>query len=256
MRCLSVRQPWASLIVANIKDVENRSWEPMAAGRPYRGPLLIHAAMTWSKGAGEWLAEHFPGQGLASRFCRENLARGAIIGQVELTGVQQAHPSPWAEDGQVHWVLANAQVFGQPVPYPGRQGLFIAPEPTDHELFKPHDGRTRAVNLHHEPADVVITRPSMWGNPYRVIHGKTGWRVKPDPEPGLRFVDEAEAMARCLDLYRDHVLASDELMASLGSLRGKRLGCFCKPAPCHGDVLAELADGGEEEREKSFEGVE
>ena len=28
----------------------------------------------------------------------------------------------------------------------------------------------------------------------------------------------------------------------LGELRGKRLACYCAPLPCHGDVLAALAD--------------
>ncbi|MCB2188832.1 MAG: ASCH domain-containing protein [Deltaproteobacteria bacterium] len=41
MKCLSIRQPWASLIVAGMKDVENRSW-----ATKYRGPVLIHAAAT------------------------------------------------------------------------------------------------------------------------------------------------------------------------------------------------------------------
>jgi hypothetical protein len=30
--------------------------------------------------------------------------------------------------------------------------------------------------------------------------------------------------------------------AELAELKGKRLGCFCHPQPCHGDVLAELAE--------------
>jgi hypothetical protein len=38
MKVLTVRQPWASLIVAGIKNVENRSWRTK-----YRGKLGIHA---------------------------------------------------------------------------------------------------------------------------------------------------------------------------------------------------------------------
>lgn len=45
MKCLTVCQPYASLIVgwegidqADVKRVENRKWRPA-----YRGPLLIHA---------------------------------------------------------------------------------------------------------------------------------------------------------------------------------------------------------------------
>ena len=40
MKALSVRQPWAELIVAGLKDVENRTWRT-----DYRGPVLIHAGM-------------------------------------------------------------------------------------------------------------------------------------------------------------------------------------------------------------------
>ena len=44
MKALSIRQPWASLIVAGIKDIENRSWVTN-----YRGKLLIHAAQKFDK---------------------------------------------------------------------------------------------------------------------------------------------------------------------------------------------------------------
>lgn len=39
MRTLSIRQPWASLICAGIKDVENRSRKTL-----HRGKLLIHSS--------------------------------------------------------------------------------------------------------------------------------------------------------------------------------------------------------------------
>jgi len=39
MKILSIRQPWAALIVSGAKDVENRTWPTR-----YRGPLLVHAA--------------------------------------------------------------------------------------------------------------------------------------------------------------------------------------------------------------------
>ena len=38
MKTLSVRQPWANLIVRGIKDIENRSWKTN-----FRGRILIHA---------------------------------------------------------------------------------------------------------------------------------------------------------------------------------------------------------------------
>jgi hypothetical protein len=39
MKILSVRQPWAALIVSGHKDIENRTWSTR-----YRGPVLIHAS--------------------------------------------------------------------------------------------------------------------------------------------------------------------------------------------------------------------
>jgi len=42
MKVLSVKQPWAWLIVEGIKPVENRSWNTA-----HRGPLLIHACQEW-----------------------------------------------------------------------------------------------------------------------------------------------------------------------------------------------------------------
>ncbi len=39
MKCLSIRQPWASLICGGVKDVENRSWRQ----KELPGKILIHA---------------------------------------------------------------------------------------------------------------------------------------------------------------------------------------------------------------------
>lgn len=80
---------------------------------------------------------------------------------------------------------------------------------------------TTVVNQRRDAFDINIGRPSKWGNPFL-----------------LRLHDRDDAIAR----YRAWVVEQPELMAALGELRGKRLGCWCAPLPCHGDVLAELAD--------------
>lgn len=87
--------------------------------------------------------------------------------------------------------------------------------------------KTQVVNLRKEPFDVYIGRagkgqPGKWGNPF--VLGKDGDR------------------ATCIAKYREYVLLRPDLMADLHTLRGKRLGCFCAPQSCHGDVLVELAD--------------
>lgn len=39
MKTITVKQPWASLIVEGIKDIENRTWKTN-----FRGRVLVHAA--------------------------------------------------------------------------------------------------------------------------------------------------------------------------------------------------------------------
>jgi hypothetical protein len=88
---------------------------------------------------------------------------------------------------------------------------------------------TKLVNLNKEPYDVYIGRGSKWGCPYTIIRDR--------PTLAKEIVDSKE---EALDKYREYVLASPELMNSLGELDGKILGCFCSPKQCHGDVLLEL----------------
>jgi len=83
---------------------------------------------------------------------------------------------------------------------------------------------TRVVHLRREPWDVRIDRRSKWGNPFRI------------PRDG----DRATVIRRYAD---EHLPAHPELLADLQELRGKTLGCWCKPLACHGDVLVELLDG-------------
>ncbi len=88
---------------------------------------------------------------------------------------------------------------------------------------------TRVVNLRRERYDVYIGRAGKgqdgyFGNPFTVReHGH-----------------------KALDLYRDYFLRRLEtdggFRARVLALRGKTLGCFCKPGPCHGDVIAAWVD--------------
>ena len=42
--------------------------------------------------------------------------------------------------------------------------------------------------------------------------------------------------------FRIYLLSQPELLIQIHELKDKNLGCWCKPLPCHGDVLAELSD--------------
>ena len=84
---------------------------------------------------------------------------------------------------------------------------------------------SKVVHCKRERFDVYIGRPSKWGNPF--VIGKDGTRTQ--------VIAKYEAWLR----------RQPALMAALPELRGKVLGCWCAPQPCHGDVLARLADLGQ-----------
>ena len=58
-------------------------------------------------------------------------------------------------------------------------------------------------------------------------------------------VDVDGTREQVIQKYLKHVLSRQELLLRLPELRGRQLACWCKPLPCHGDVLAELVDADE-----------
>jgi hypothetical protein len=53
--------------------------------------------------------------------------------------------------------------------------------------------------------------------------------------------------AGAVEQYRAWLLTQPQVLGAIPTLRGQLLGCWCAPGPCHGDVLAELADEGRAE---------
>lgn len=71
---------------------------------------------------------------------------------------------------------------------------------------------------------VYIGRGSKWGNPFKI--GEHGTR------------------AEVIEKYRHYILDGEgrHLLGDVHELRGRTCVCYCHPQPCHGDVLAVLAD--------------
>lgn len=69
-----------------------------------------------------------------------------------------------------------------------------------------------------------------------------GWRLPQSKWANPYTVRQCGTAEEAVRRYRRWLLKQPRLMASLKELRGKRLGCWCKPNACHGDVLAQLAD--------------
>jgi hypothetical protein len=122
---LSVRQPWAYLIVMGQKTIELRDW-----ATTYRGMLLIHAA----KQVDERAMHYFDLQD-------SGLDLGCLVGAVELVDVLRMTPDtlrarqwehrdfgPFAKS-KYGFVLQTLQVFSEPIPMLGNQGIFSIVNP-------------------------------------------------------------------------------------------------------------------------------
>lgn len=141
MKGLSVRQPWASLIAAGHKDVENRSRRTL-----HRGVIAIHASIAVYRDAvvlpDDGRAALNAMGGLAGVWDARTgtgghplLARSAIIAVAELVGShhfdcpsENSRCSPWAWPRSWHWLLTNARPLATPVVATGRLGLWDLPD--------------------------------------------------------------------------------------------------------------------------------
>ena len=150
MKAISIKQPWASLIVCGIKDIENRTW---ACPKKYIGErVLIHASkvpeciypfeVLNAKQETEVLS-----QIEIKEFLEYCTVVSAIIGSVEIVDCVINHSSIWADktdnytvgmNSKIHeeitdkkiiynWVLANPVLFPEPIFYKGKLSFWEYP---------------------------------------------------------------------------------------------------------------------------------
>lgn len=120
MKALSIRQPWAWLIVNGYKPVENRNWKTN-----YRGKILVHASSTMS----------FDNYSVAHEIAKQNGINipheseynfGGIIGETEIVDCVTQHDSPFFF-GPFGFVLENSYPLSFH-PCKGKLGLFDVKE--------------------------------------------------------------------------------------------------------------------------------
>jgi hypothetical protein len=88
--------------------------------------------------------------------------------------------------------------------------------------------QTVVVNIHKEPFDVYIGRrgrgqDGYFGNPFRIGHG----------------ISREDAVNGFQKHFAERIEKDTGFKRRILALKGKRLGCFCKPKACHGDVIAD-----------------
>lgn len=94
---------------------------------------------------------------------------------------------------------------------------------------------TTVVNCRYQDFDVYIGRGkcpksnthSIWGNPFG---------FKPNTNAQIIVASREEAITA----YGEWIKQQPHLLSKLCELKGKRLGCWCRPDRCHGDILVEL----------------
>ncbi|MBR9679596.1 MAG: ASCH domain-containing protein [Candidatus Altiarchaeota archaeon] len=121
MKALSLKQPWAELIVSGKKTIETRTWNTK-----FRGKFLVHASKTLDRLA----CQRFG-------FDTHELEQGAIIGQAELVDTKEyMTQQDYLDDSEkhlaAHWEFKRPK-FGfvlvdvtrlKPIKYKGALGFF------------------------------------------------------------------------------------------------------------------------------------
>ena len=124
MKALSIRQPWAALIITGKKTIEIRTWRPRRLELPQR--ILIHAGKKVDR---DFLQEF----GMT-----EDLPRGALLGEALITDIlkydtrdkwledldRHKNPPDRFQDGLYGFVLIDQKEYVKPIPWKGRLGFF------------------------------------------------------------------------------------------------------------------------------------
>ena len=122
MKAITIKQPWASLIVKGYKKYEFRSWKTK-----YRGKILIHAVISIEKD-------------MLERFKEYNLdySKGAIIGEAEIVDcilvdeefnekLRKINKTVYGRSNHVEtyaWKLENVIKYEKPIYIKGQLGLW------------------------------------------------------------------------------------------------------------------------------------
>ena len=121
MKVLTIKQPWASLIVYKYKKYEFRSWKTN-----YRGKILIHAGLSIEKNCIEKFKDY-----------NMNYIKGAIVGEAELTDcilvdekfdkeLRSVEPLVYGNNhiGNYAWKLENVKIYDKLIYVKGKLGLW------------------------------------------------------------------------------------------------------------------------------------
>lgn len=230
MKALSLIEPWLALIIAEKKTVEFRTWRaPWIVGQD----LLLCSSKTWDKDCAEVVEDLYlrrdemqdawDGRGHARCIVH---VKDIVLADEEKHGNQPGSGGLARQtDGKptYAWEFENVRRI-DPFPVKGQLGIYEVEYPRKRS---PRAGFCTVVNLRSEEYDVYIGRAGRgqdgyFGNPYRLGRDGSG----------------EDVLRKYQAYFLDRLDTEPEFRRRVLGLKGKRLGCFCKPGPCHGDIIA------------------
>lgn len=172
MKCISLWQPWASLVVSGAKRIETRGWYS-----GYRGPLMIHAA----KQKSELYFAEFPNFAAALGPVANAIPLGCLLGVVDMVDCRKAESfteeelttehngvTGWCEnqfgnfaEGRYGWVFDNPRAFEYPIIYKGQQGFFDVPD-----------------DIESNPPELLIVEPPVLVHPFDTGTQFADWEMR------------------------------------------------------------------------------
>ena len=103
--------------------------------------------------------------------------------------------------------------------------------------YKDRQTSTQVVNLRHDTYDIYIGRPGRHQDGYFGNGHVIGWCDI--CEVSHSRIEAIEAFKKDFLFRIEH---DTQFRNRVMGMRGKTLGCFCKPLPCHGDIYKEFLD--------------
>ncbi len=160
---------------------------------------------------------------LEDRVPSDGLTLDTLAGPVDLVAVQRALAGEHVELTTAELAYTNTLISQQMTARPARLRL---------------GATTTVVNMRgrrDDPgyADVVYVGRAQYSG---------GWHLAASPLANPFRIGRDGSATDVLARYEQHIRSRPDLLDLARSLRGRRLGCWCAPEPCHADVIARIAD--------------
>lgn len=87
--------------------------------------------------------------------------------------------------------------------------------------------KTKVVHCKKEKYDILIDRTGIFGNPFYVC----------------KIRNREQAIKEFKEYFYKRIEHDLDFKNAVLTLKGKILGCWCKPKACHGDIYVEYLEG-------------